>query len=132
MINILIVTVHSTIRSRSPTKAPGGLGRNHRNGWAPDGPAPNANNTRSCATRQGYHWAVEIAGRSTWASSAPTSTGDMESRARWTRFVAQEAWKRKMSFAYWEFCSGFGVYDPQKNQWIEPLKKALLAPAPAN
>ena len=50
----------------------------------------------------------------------------MESRARWTRFVAQAALERKMSFAYWEFCSGFGVYDPQRNTWIEPLKDALV------
>ncbi len=50
----------------------------------------------------------------------------MESRARWTRFVAQSALERKMSFAYWEFCSGFGVYDPQRNAWIDPLKDALL------
>ncbi|MGD0899520.1 MAG: glycoside hydrolase family 5 protein [Thermoguttaceae bacterium] len=53
------------------------------------------------------------------------SKADMESRARWTRFVADEALKRKMGFAYWEFCSGFGAYDPQRNQWIEPLKQAL-------
>lgn len=26
----------------------------------------------------------------------------------------------------WEFCSGFGVYDPKRNQWIEPLKETLL------
>lgn len=52
--------------------------------------------------------------------------GDLESRARWTRFVAQSALERKMSFAYWEFCSGFGVYDPNRNAWIEPLKEALV------
>jgi aryl-phospho-beta-D-glucosidase BglC (GH1 family) len=51
---------------------------------------------------------------------------DLESRARWTRFVADEALKRKMGFGYWEFCNGFGVYDPQRNAWIEPLKDALL------
>ncbi len=51
---------------------------------------------------------------------------DMESRARWTRFIADEALQRKMSFAYWEFCSGFGAYDPQKNEWIEPIKRGLL------
>ena len=55
------------------------------------------------------------------------SKGDMESRARWTRFVADEAVRQKMGFGYWEFWSGFGVYDPKKNQWIEPLKDALLA-----
>ena len=51
---------------------------------------------------------------------------DMESRARWTRFVADEALKRKIGFAYWDFCWVFGAYDLEKNQWIEPLKRALL------
>jgi aryl-phospho-beta-D-glucosidase BglC (GH1 family) len=54
------------------------------------------------------------------------SKADMESRARWTRFIAEEALKRKMGFAYWEFCSGFGIYDPERHQWIEPLKESLL------
>lgn len=54
------------------------------------------------------------------------SKADMDSRARWTRFIADEAIKRKISFAYWEFCSGFGCYDPSKGQWIEPLSNALL------
>jgi len=56
---------------------------------------------------------------------------DIASRARWTTFIAAEAQRRKMSFAYWEFCSSFGAYDPQTDQWIEPLKNALLTPAPA-
>lgn len=51
---------------------------------------------------------------------------DIESRARWTRFVVDEASKCKMGWAYWEFCAGFGAYDPQQNEWIEPIKKALL------
>ena len=50
----------------------------------------------------------------------------MDSRARWTRFVAEEAAKRKIGFGYWEFCTGFGVYDPDKNVRREPLKDALL------
>jgi endoglucanase len=54
------------------------------------------------------------------------SKADMDSRARWTAFAAAEAVRQKMGFGYWEFCSGFGVYDPQKNQWIEPLKEAML------
>jgi endoglucanase len=31
-----------------------------------------------------------------------------------------------MSFAYWEFCSGFGAYDPAQKQWVEPLREALV------
>jgi endoglucanase len=51
---------------------------------------------------------------------------DMESRARWTRFVAREAEKLGFSWAYWEFCSGFGAYDPRADRWRTPLKAALL------
>jgi endoglucanase len=51
---------------------------------------------------------------------------DMDSRARWTRFVAREAEKLGFSWAYWEFCSGFGAYDPKEGAWRAPLKAALL------
>jgi endoglucanase len=51
---------------------------------------------------------------------------DMESRARWTRFVAREAEQLGFSWAYWEFCSGFGAYDARTDRWREPLKAALL------
>jgi endoglucanase len=51
---------------------------------------------------------------------------DMDSRERWTRFVSREAEKLGFSWAYWEFCSGFGAYDPQARKWREPLKRALV------
>lgn len=57
------------------------------------------------------------------------SKADMESRACWTRFVAEQAAKRKIGSAYWEFCAGFGVYDPDKGAWRDPLKEALLGSA---
>lgn len=53
------------------------------------------------------------------------SGADMKSRARWTQFIVQEALSRGFSFTYWEFCSGFGAYDPQTDKWREPLKAAL-------
>jgi endoglucanase len=55
---------------------------------------------------------------------------DMASRARWIAFVAREAEALSFSWAYWEFCSGFGVYDPAANQWREPLLRALLPDSP--
>jgi endoglucanase len=55
---------------------------------------------------------------------------DLASRSRWTGFVAEQAVERKMGFGYWEFCAGFGAYDRERQAWIEPLKAALLAPAP--
>lgn len=54
------------------------------------------------------------------------SAADMDSRARWTRFVTREAERLGWSWAYWEFCSGFGAYDPRTDQWRDPLKAALL------
>jgi endoglucanase len=55
--------------------------------------------------------------------------GDLDSRARWTAFVARTAESHGFPWAYWEFCSGFGAYDPQAHQWREPLLRALF-PAP--
>ena len=57
------------------------------------------------------------------------SKADIESRARWTDFIARQAEQRGFSWAYWEFCAGFGVYNPSTRQWNEPLLTALL-PAP--
>jgi endoglucanase len=54
------------------------------------------------------------------------SKGDMDSRARWTNFVARTAEARGMSWSYWEYCRGFGAYDPKAQQWRQPLLKALL------
>jgi len=54
------------------------------------------------------------------------SKADMESRARWTCFVAREAEKRGIAWCYWEFCSGFGAYDPIRKKWREELLDALV------
>jgi endoglucanase len=54
------------------------------------------------------------------------SKADMDSRARWTAFVAQSASQRGFSWAYWEFCSGFGIYEPDLKIWMNPLVEALL------
>ena len=52
---------------------------------------------------------------------------DMNSRARWTKFLADEAIKREFSFDYWEFCANeFGLYDQKTKSFREPLLKAVL------
>lgn len=51
---------------------------------------------------------------------------EMASRARWTRHMAREAERLGMSWAYWEFCAGFGAYDAKAGRWREPLKAALV------
>ena len=54
------------------------------------------------------------------------SKADMDSRALWTTFVARQAEERGMTWAYWEFCAGFGVYDPSKKVWNQPILDALV------
>jgi endoglucanase len=54
------------------------------------------------------------------------SKGDMASRARWTACVARTAESHGIPWAYWEFCSGFGAYDPVAHQWRQPLLNALI------
>lgn len=56
------------------------------------------------------------------------SAADMASRARWTAYVAREAERLGMSWAYWEFMAGFGLYVPDQDEWREPLKDALMPP----
>lgn len=51
---------------------------------------------------------------------------DMQSRINWTTFVREEAEARGMSWAYWEFGSGFGVYDRATGRWHDGLLKALI------
>lgn len=50
----------------------------------------------------------------------------LDSREAYVRFVRDEAEKRSIGWAYWEFASSFGIFDPKTMTWIEPLRKALL------
>jgi endoglucanase len=58
------------------------------------------------------------------------SAADLESRARWTRAVVREAERHEIRWAYWEFGSGFGAYDPGARTWRQPLLQALLGKEP--
>ncbi|MBC8181381.1 glycoside hydrolase family 5 protein [candidate division KSB1 bacterium] len=51
---------------------------------------------------------------------------DDQSRYRWTSYVARQAEVREMSWAYWEFCAGFGIYDATTKKWNDLLVKALI------
>jgi endoglucanase len=54
------------------------------------------------------------------------SKADMDSRVRWTEYVRRAAEHRGFGWAYWEFASGFGVYDPDGDVWRDDLLKALI------
>jgi endoglucanase len=52
--------------------------------------------------------------------------GPMESRARYTAFVARTAESLGWAWAYWQFDSDFIVYDIDKDRWVGPILKALV------
>jgi endoglucanase len=53
----------------------------------------------------------------------------MDSRVRWTSFVARTAESHGWSWAYWQFDDDFIVYDIDAGQWVEPIRDALIPPA---
>lgn len=55
---------------------------------------------------------------------------DMNSRVRWTSFVARLAESHGWSWAYWQFDSDFVVYNIDAGRWVEPIRGALIPPAP--
>jgi len=53
---------------------------------------------------------------------------DTTSREIWTEYMATQATAHGFAWAYWEFCSGFGVYDAASQVWNSFLMRALLHP----
>ena len=51
--------------------------------------------------------------------------GDMASRAAYTTHVARTAEALGWAWAYWQFDSDFILYNIDKDQWTEPIRKAL-------
>ena len=52
--------------------------------------------------------------------------GDMDSRARYTAHVARTAESLGWAWTYWQFDSDFIVYNIDKDEWVEPIWKALV------
>jgi len=53
---------------------------------------------------------------------------DMESRARYTACVARTAESLGWSWTYWQFDGDFVLFDMAKNDWVQPIWKALIPP----
>lgn len=54
---------------------------------------------------------------------------DMAARIRFTRLMRDQAEAREITWAYWEFAAGFGVYDPVTHAFRTGLRDALLGSA---
>lgn len=53
------------------------------------------------------------------------SKADLDSRVKWSNFLARWFEENGFSWAYWEFSAGFGIYNPATNQYLQPLVDAL-------
>ncbi|OAQ40271.1 hypothetical protein A5893_04780 [Pedobacter psychrophilus] len=51
---------------------------------------------------------------------------DMASRITWTNYIARQAEARNWSWSYWQFDSDFIAYDMAKDEWVKPIKDALI------
>lgn len=54
------------------------------------------------------------------------SKADSQSRGRWTAAIVKFALENDMSFHYWEFASGFGIYNPSTGVWDLALLNGLI------
>ena len=79
---------------------------------------------------QDFDWAVQFGARPDchlWLGEfGAYEKADVQSRINWTTFVREAAEERGMSWAYWEFGAGFGIYDREAKQWHEGLLEALI------
>lgn len=53
------------------------------------------------------------------------SKADSPSRGRWTASIVSFALANDMSYHYWEFASGFGIYNPSNGDWDLDLLNGL-------
>jgi len=51
---------------------------------------------------------------------------DMDSRVRYTSYLARTAEAMGWAWTYWQFDSDFLVYDMAKDDWVQPIWKALV------
>ena len=79
---------------------------------------------------------ADFAGVQQWASAARRpillgefgayEKGEMESRARYTAYVARAAESLGWAWTYWQFDADFIAYDISKDDWVAPIHAALV------
>ncbi|HET8828286.1 MAG TPA: glycoside hydrolase family 5 protein [Pelobium sp.] len=71
-------------------------------------------------------WSLENKRPLTLGEFGAYDKGDMKSRSIWTDYVARQAEARNWSWSYWQFDSDFIAYDIAKDEWVKPIKDALI------
>ena len=54
------------------------------------------------------------------------SKAAFKDRVKWTHCVRQQAEQLRVSWSYWEFGAGFGIYDRKNRRWRTELLNALI------
>lgn len=71
-------------------------------------------------------WAKEHNRPLTLGEFGAYEVADMDSRARWTTYIARQAEARGWSWSYWQLDKDFVLYDIDNDKWVEPIKNALI------
>jgi endoglucanase len=92
--------------------------------------------TRCCSRSQGreLNQPLDVAEKWSQRHRRPIFVGefgayaraDMAARATYTRIARKAAEAHGFSWMYWEFLGNFGVYNPEREKWRWPLRRALL------
>jgi endoglucanase len=102
--------------------------------WLPESMAWKGTSWGSAADRDELHRNFEIAANWSRQHRRPLYLGEfgvseqaqVEARALWSQAVIREARRDDFSWAYYQFCSNFGVYDAAAEKWNQTLLDALV------
>ncbi|MDR0462701.1 MAG: cellulase family glycosylhydrolase [Pseudomonadales bacterium] len=72
-------------------------------------------------------WAEEEGVRLALTEFGVTRAVPSHLRARWTEAVRRQAEQHGFSWVYWEFASGFGIFDLETGEWDEEVLQALMS-----
>jgi len=75
---------------------------------------------------RGAEWADDNGRQIFLGEFGAYSAADNCSRVTWTGYIVQQAEARNFIWSYWEFCSGFGVYNSNMSAWRKELLDALI------
>lgn len=55
---------------------------------------------------------------------------ELDARVRWTSYVRASAEARDIGWCHWDWATAFPVYDQELEDWIAPMRDALITPPP--
>ncbi|MEM7474772.1 MAG: cellulase family glycosylhydrolase, partial [Planctomycetota bacterium] len=78
------------------------------------------------AFQEAFDWALEHGRPLYLGEFGSFEKAELQSRVRWTSAVRKTCEERHIPWAYWGFGAGFGIYDPDRDEFKTELLKALV------